>query len=187
MATKSKYTKYIRGNPVDVYDVLQAWNVTCPALQHLLKKALQAGNRGNKTLREDLQDIVDSAIRAQELNNDLDREYDEDSDCTGIIPELFYQGTDKLCDGNDQQRRDCMRGRGCACTGSTPLGSFRKIDLAKVYQRATDETDEILCDAQGDDISRCNMGFRCACWARDQKAREEKAIAKKSMYNQTQL
>ena len=143
MATKSKYTKYIRGNPVDVYDVLQAWNVTCPALQHLLKKALQAGNRGNKTLREDLQDIVDSAIRAQELNDDLDREYDEAIELLRKSetdpPELFYRGTDKLCNGSNQQRKNCAN------------------------------------------------GLACACWARDQKEREEKAIAKKSMYNQTQL
>jgi hypothetical protein len=146
MATKSKYTKYIRGNPVDVYDVLQAWNVTCPALQHLLKKALQAGNRGNKTLREDLQDIVDSAIRAQELNDDLDREYDEAIENETDPQELFYQGTDKLCNGSNQQRKNCANGRGCACYESTQYG-----------------------------------------WNTIKSGIAKKAIAKKSMYNQTQL
>ncbi|MBF4541152.1 hypothetical protein IS514_25070 [Salmonella enterica subsp. enterica serovar Typhimurium] len=52
---------------VDVYDVLMAWNVTNPALQHLIKKALQAGERGHKSREQDLQDIIDSAIRAKEL------------------------------------------------------------------------------------------------------------------------
>ena len=42
-------------------------NVTNPALQHLIKKALQAGGRGHKSREQDLQDIIDSAIRAKEL------------------------------------------------------------------------------------------------------------------------
>lgn len=63
----SKYTKTIHGVPVDVYDVLQAWGVINPALQHLIKKALQCGQRGHKDNAQDLQDIIDSAIRAKEL------------------------------------------------------------------------------------------------------------------------
>lgn len=65
--TASKYTKTIRGVSVDVYDVLQAWGVSNPALQHLIKKALQCGQRGHKDSAQDLQDIIDSAIRAKEL------------------------------------------------------------------------------------------------------------------------
>ena len=65
--TPSKYTKTIRGVSVDVYDVLQAWGVSNPALQHLIKKALQCGQRGHKDNAQDLQDIIDSAIRAKEL------------------------------------------------------------------------------------------------------------------------
>ena len=52
---------------VDVYAVLEAFNVTCPALQHLAKKALCAGLRGHKDKMEDLNDILDSAFRAIEL------------------------------------------------------------------------------------------------------------------------
>ena len=63
----SKYTKTIHGVSVDVYDVLQAWGVSNPALQHLIKKALQCGQRGHKDNAQDLQDIIDSAIRAKEL------------------------------------------------------------------------------------------------------------------------
>ena len=65
--TPSKYTKQIHGVSVDVYDVLMAWGVTNPALQHLIKKALQCGKRGHKDNQQDLQDIIDSAIRAKEL------------------------------------------------------------------------------------------------------------------------
>lgn len=64
----NKYLHEIKpGIFVDVYDVLMAWNVTNPALQHLIKKALQAGGRGHKSREQDLQDIIDSAIRAKEL------------------------------------------------------------------------------------------------------------------------
>ena len=65
--TPSKYTKTIHGVSVDVYDVLMAWGVINPALQHLIKKALQCGQRGHKDNEQDLQDIIDSAIRAKEL------------------------------------------------------------------------------------------------------------------------
>lgn len=67
--TPSKYTKTIHGASVDVYDVLQAWGVSNPALQHLIKKALQCGQRGHKDNAQDLQDIIDSAIRAKELES----------------------------------------------------------------------------------------------------------------------
>ena len=67
--TQSKYTKTIHGVSVDVYDVLQAWGVSNPALQHLVKKALQCGQRGHKDNAQDLQDIIDSAIRAKELES----------------------------------------------------------------------------------------------------------------------
>ena len=68
--TPSKYTKQIHGVSVDVYDVLMAWGVTNPALQHLIKKALQCGQRGHKDKQQDLQDIIDSSIRAKELEQD---------------------------------------------------------------------------------------------------------------------
>lgn len=70
----SKYNRAIKGVTVDVYDVLQAWEVRNPALQHLIKKALQAGNRGHKDLATDMQDIIDSAIRAKELTCSSDQQ-----------------------------------------------------------------------------------------------------------------
>lgn len=65
---RSKYHREIKpGVWVDCYDVIKAWGVTNPALQHLLKKALQPGGRGHKTLAQDLEDIIVSAKRAKEL------------------------------------------------------------------------------------------------------------------------
>lgn len=72
----NKYQKVIYGKDqngnvvkciVDVYDVLEAWSTTNPALQHLIKKALQPGKRGHKSLVEDLKDIIASAQRALEI------------------------------------------------------------------------------------------------------------------------
>lgn len=65
---ENKYVRECKGVEIDVYDVLKAFNVTDPALQHLIKKALCTGLRGHKTREQDLQDILDSAKRAVELN-----------------------------------------------------------------------------------------------------------------------
>lgn len=65
---RSKYHREIKpGVWVDVYDVLRAFQVINPALQHLVKKALAAGQRGHKDRATDMAEIVQSAIRAQEL------------------------------------------------------------------------------------------------------------------------
>lgn len=67
--------KYETGHviTVDVYSVLEAFNVKNSALQHLIKKALCAGTRGHKDVLEDCCDIVDSAMRAHQL--EVQKEY----------------------------------------------------------------------------------------------------------------
>lgn len=67
-AKENKYNRQCKGVKIDVYDVLKAFEVTDPALQHLVKKALCAGLRGYKTLEQDLQEVLESAKRAVELN-----------------------------------------------------------------------------------------------------------------------
>lgn len=67
MGLNPKYNRPCKGVTIDVYDVLQAFNVTNPALQHLVKKALAVGQRGHKDKMEDLRDILASAQRAIEL------------------------------------------------------------------------------------------------------------------------
>lgn len=64
----NKYNREIKkGVFVDVYDVLRAFSVSDPALQHLVKKALAVGQRGHKSTKEDYEDIVASAKRALEI------------------------------------------------------------------------------------------------------------------------
>lgn len=69
--SRNKYMREVKpGVWIDVYDVLRAFNVTDPCLQHMLKKCLAAGGRGHKSTKEDLQDILASAQRAVEMHNE---------------------------------------------------------------------------------------------------------------------
>lgn len=52
---------------VDVYCVLEAFSVTCPAQQHAIKKLLCAGIRGQKDSIQDLEEARDSITRAIHL------------------------------------------------------------------------------------------------------------------------
>jgi hypothetical protein len=52
---------------VDVYDVLKAFEVTCPARQHAIKKLLCSGIRGTKTAVEDLIEARMALDRAIEM------------------------------------------------------------------------------------------------------------------------
>lgn len=75
----NRYTRTIRGitnadsgigfviSNVDVYDVLIAFGVTCPARQHAIKKLLCAGQRGTKSESDDLKEAKQSIERAIEL------------------------------------------------------------------------------------------------------------------------
>ena len=56
-----------RSVTVDVYDVLKAFGVTCPALQHAAKKILCAGLRGAKSATQDIEEAANSCRRAIEL------------------------------------------------------------------------------------------------------------------------
>ena len=50
---------------VDVYDVLDAFDVTNPATAHAIKKLLCTGSRGAKDWETDLQEAIDSLERAK--------------------------------------------------------------------------------------------------------------------------
>ena len=71
-----KYDKTINGKygtgscTVDVYRILDGFNVTNPQLQHLIKKALNVGVRGHKDERQDLIDILHSAQSALDMFDD---------------------------------------------------------------------------------------------------------------------
>lgn len=65
---QSKYDREVKGVTVDVYDVLKAFGVTCPALQHAAKKVLCAGLRGHKDTSKDIREAIEALERAGQLH-----------------------------------------------------------------------------------------------------------------------
>ena len=63
----NKYVRTIQGVDIDIYDVLKAWEVTCPATQHAIKKLLMPGQRGHKDKLNDLEEAHSAIQRAIEL------------------------------------------------------------------------------------------------------------------------
>jgi len=63
----NKYNKPCKGITIDVYDVLKAFDVTCPAMQHAIKKCLMAGKRGAKDATQDMNEAIQSIERSKEL------------------------------------------------------------------------------------------------------------------------
>lgn len=75
----SKYIKRIfscfvgRGSiEIDVYNVIDAYKITCPAQAHALKKVLCAGERGKGSRLQDLNGAIAALHRAIELENQND-------------------------------------------------------------------------------------------------------------------
>ena len=58
---------------VDVYCVLQAFGVNCPAVQHAVKKLLCAGLRDKGTAAQDLREARDAISRAIKIQEDKDK------------------------------------------------------------------------------------------------------------------
>jgi len=81
--------KYVRSIPcsikddsgitfIDVYTVLDAYVVQCPARQHAVKKLLCAGLRGKGDVLQDLQECLDVVKRAIEMEQARREFYDND-------------------------------------------------------------------------------------------------------------
>ena len=66
-APASKYHVQIKGQWVDVYDILAAYSVTNPADAHAIKKMLCPGQRGAKDGIQDRREAIASLERAIEL------------------------------------------------------------------------------------------------------------------------
>ena len=58
---------------MDVYDILSAFNVTCPALQHAIKKLLMPGQRGAKNRLADLIEARQALDRAIDMELETKR------------------------------------------------------------------------------------------------------------------
>lgn len=65
--TQNKYQRQVPGTTIDVYDVLVAFNVTCPARAHAIKKLLCAGIRGKGDAVQDLTETLQAVDRALSL------------------------------------------------------------------------------------------------------------------------
>ena len=66
--TYSHYKKDVSHlRTIDVYRVLDLWGVTNPAIQHAIKKLLNAGQRGAKTYEQDIREAYDSIARALQM------------------------------------------------------------------------------------------------------------------------
>lgn len=67
----SKYLRdvpcLIEGKYLDVYAVLDAFQVTCPARQHAIKKLLCSGIRGKGDTLQDLKEAKDAISRAIQM------------------------------------------------------------------------------------------------------------------------
>jgi hypothetical protein len=76
--TDNNYLRKIKpGVEVDVYDVLAAFHVTNPATAHAIKKLLCAGQRGHKSLRQDLLEAKVAIERAIDLDFELEKILDD--------------------------------------------------------------------------------------------------------------
>jgi len=61
------YKEGVAYGKVDVYAVLEAFGVTCPAVAHAVKKLLCPGTRGGKDTKQDIQEARDAIDRALEI------------------------------------------------------------------------------------------------------------------------
>ena len=66
----SKYKVKCKSEEIDVYDVINAYNISCPGSQHALKKILKPGQRGFKNFEEDIKEAIISLERAIEINRE---------------------------------------------------------------------------------------------------------------------
>ena len=90
--TKNKYTVDCKGRSIDVYDVLNAFAVTCPATQHAIKKLLMPGKRGHKSELGDLLEARASVDRAIDLAHER-KAFDAAEAERMAFDVIFSQGT----------------------------------------------------------------------------------------------
>lgn len=74
MNNKTKYDHYYKSvkhlDRIDIYRVLELFNVTDPCVAHAIKKLLVSGGRGVKSEGKDIQEAIDSLLRWQEMRNE---------------------------------------------------------------------------------------------------------------------
>ena len=96
-----KHNHYFRDCPydkIDVYRIIDIFEITDPVAQHILKKCIATGKRGHKDEERDWQDILDSAQRRLDMIAE-DAKITSAKSSTGIVidPVFATLGGIKLC------------------------------------------------------------------------------------------
>lgn len=93
---------------IDVYAVLEAFDVTCPAIQHCIKKLLMAGRRGKGNRLDDLVGALAALNRAIEMEKIRDQQRKKDKQLyeDGIaVRENYKQVLGHLTKSNELEPR----------------------------------------------------------------------------------
>ena len=74
-SVKQKHAHYYKDvshlSQIDVYSVCRLFGVTDPAISHAVKKLLCLGQRGHKDKATDMQNVIDTLQRWQELEREF--------------------------------------------------------------------------------------------------------------------
>ena len=70
----NKYQRTVRSKTIDVYDVLNAYEVDSHAVGHAIKKLLMAGQRGHKDRLQDLREAIQAIEREIDMSTPVDHE-----------------------------------------------------------------------------------------------------------------
>jgi hypothetical protein len=70
IATSNKYLRPCKGIEIDVYDVLEAFDVPCHAMAHAIKKMLCSGLRGYKDSQQDKEEAIKSIQRSIDMEKE---------------------------------------------------------------------------------------------------------------------
>ncbi len=87
--SNQKHKHYYRNvehlNVIDIYRTIDLFQIHHPCLQHAVKKIICAGDRGSKDFETDVQEAIDSLVRAlqmvaedrNKIKNKIDRSHIE--------------------------------------------------------------------------------------------------------------
>ena len=70
----NKYQRTVPSTTIDVYDVLNAYEVDSHAVGHAIKKLLMAGQRGHKDRLQDLREAIQAIEREIDMSGRVERE-----------------------------------------------------------------------------------------------------------------
>ena len=126
----SKHSHYFKDvshlTHIDIYRIIDLYAITDPCLQHAFKKIACAGQRGAKDAAKDVQEVIDSLTRWQEMQaenhipDDRKMVYsdpgytDQDMQAASLVHDALDPALVELC-GNTTVHADWIEhvGKGC--------------------------------------------------------------------------